>query len=55
MRAINRKNRINGSNTKNHAMAGVPDLHIKFNIHVQNNTYNIFTTNTSAVLGTLQL
>jgi hypothetical protein len=33
--ATKTKNRIKGNKTKNHAIFGDPDLHIKFNIQVQ--------------------
>jgi hypothetical protein len=41
--AMRRKNKITGNNNNNHAMMGEPDLHIKFNIHVQNKIYTNLT------------
>ena len=38
------KNNTKGNKTKNHAIFLYPPLHIKFNTHVQNNTYNNFNT-----------
>ena len=53
--AIIMNNIINGSNTKNHAIPGAPARHIKFNIHVQNNTYKILITKMRVVLVTEQV
>ena len=43
---------INGNKTKNQAMLVAPALHIRFKIHVQNTTYNIFITKIKDVFGT---
>jgi len=53
--AINMKNKIKGSSTKNQAIEGAPDLQIKFNIHVQNNTYNVLIKKIKNVLETSQV
>ena len=55
IRPINTNDKIIGNKTKNHDTIGAPASHIKFNTHVQNNTYNTWIINTNAVLGTSQL
>lgn len=52
---IKMKNKTKGNNTKNHEIKGAPDLHITFNNHVQNKTYNIFIIKIKDVLETSQL
>ena len=49
------KKRRKGNRTKNHDTPGAPARQIKFNIQVQNNTYNILIKNSIDTLGTLQL
>ena len=44
---------INGRRTKNHEIDSNPLLHIKFKIHVQNNTYTTFIIKIKNVLVTL--
>ena len=41
--ATNRKNKITGINTNSHEILVKPELHIKFNIHVQNRMYTNLT------------
>jgi hypothetical protein len=48
-------NNTNGNNTKNHDNPGTPARQIRFNIHVQNNTYKILTIKTRLVLPTVQV
>lgn len=48
-------NIINGNSTKNHANPCAPERQIKFNIHVQNNTYRILIIKIRVVLLTVQV
>lgn len=52
---MNKINNKNGNNTRNHEIYLCPLLHIRFNIHVQNNIYTSFNIIMRIVLGTLQL
>jgi hypothetical protein len=49
------KNKINGNKTKNHAILGEPDLHIKFNIQVHRRIYSALIIKITAVLDTSQV
>jgi hypothetical protein len=40
---MRRKNKIKGNSNNNQAILVEPDLHIKFNIHVQNKIYTNLT------------
>ena len=51
IKLTNIKNNIKGNNTKNHDTGEYPDLHMRFNNQVQNNTYSIFTIKMSAIVG----
>jgi len=47
-------NNKKGNKNKNQAIFFLPSLHIKFKIHVQNNTYKNLNKNTNIVLVTTQ-